>query len=406
MSTRSAASRTFGKLGFSSSSDVPTGKRKRSVEPIMTLARHDQKKQKSSRARQILSLGKDKPDPPQAAIVIQSIFPKDEYQRRRQIWNGVSDDVKDTFLAPLGEPDDMRVTQGELIFTLKNDATSSLIRAGNAASDVFAFSCVNGLPSGTRLKFVGWEATENDPSNRVKMDQGTTQIVGTGVSIHTGPYPLPAMSQGYFDETPYRIWYQQGHRAIPVNGVQEIGQPTTKFRPAIYSLTDQDVISLVSKGVKAFEESLGNDVLKEADVDMLMKTLQEKIDDVMADKPPSLPLRDILWVHACQKLLHEADDEAKARRSVSKMLSEKVLQKMDAERAAYNENIGESVQTQGTIFRAIKEGGENMAMELISMRDMLVVTFRNWLQDHRIGLILNHVDPGNPIRWAFRYGSN
>lgn len=390
--------RQFGKLGHTSIQGLDN-----LMKGVKGTVR-DKARKKNEMTRAVLSLGKNKPDAPQCAIVVQVLFPKNEFEARHRSYLLMSEEEKKKVLAPVGVKEDYIISQGELVYCFKSGRTGGTVnplqRTGNKVSDIYGFSCVNGLPRDTQLMFVGWIATNNDTSSDVKLNQSTVQVVGTCTAINTGPYPIAAMSAVYFDEQPYAIYYDNGkdnpRTAFPA--IQEVGQSKTKFRPATYGLSDTDVASLVSKAVDAFDTEWEKSTTKQ------LTDVSGMIQNIMSQRPPNMPLEPILWVHACQCFLMEKEAE-KDLQEVCKTIQREVVSHMEKERVQYNSYIGESASSQGPLFAIFKKqnvGGREDVKEifksLTSLRDMHIVTFRNWLASKFIGMALNHCEPGCPIR--------
>lgn len=333
----------------------------------------------AKKQRQVLSLGRDKPDPPQAAIVITAFFLKNEMQLRRALVDPMMSTSKENeeLLAPFGSAECFDVRQGALVFQRRPDNEGIYMparMAPNPVSDVYAFECVNGLLRGTQLQFVGWAATDNWTTRPEKDTNGTVQIVGTCTAINVGPETIPAMAQVYFDEEPY-VLYSNGGK---VPGVVEIGQPggetqnnstPAKYRPSIYGMTDTDLASIVRKASDALELSMMteiqqhyalNEQVRNTAFKELVETATLSINNITKGKPPSFPIKKYLWIHffhLCLLFVHK--DTRVDADLVGTYVVDKVVKKMRKQRRDFNVSIGQSDSSQGLLFAVFDHNGGN-----------------------------------------------
>jgi hypothetical protein len=420
------------------------------------------------RQRQIKCMGRDKPDPPQAAVVVTVFFLKNEQALRKQALGniGMIDDLNARLLAPFGSDQCFNVMQGALVFARKQTLDLQSMPAhvsANPVSDIIGFECVNGLPVGTSLIFVGWAATDNLVTDASRENIGTVQVVGTCTAINTGPNTIPAMSCVYFDEQPYVIQTSTG--VYPV--VVEVGQPGSehseapaKFRPATYALTDVDIASNVQQCELRVETMMAAKMKSSATKDekfftQLVKDMDALVTEFMDNRPPSMPLRDIMWTHFFQLyLLHRRDASTRELILLAREAKDRVVNTLHKLRNAFNDAIGERNDAQGALFGIFKtlsntpthalvkkaapkkpapskKSAKKADMDedddkptsdidspadpqavfecgkaLLRIKDVLVVTLRSWFSDHFIGHAMVTSEPGTSLHLNLRFGGS
>ena len=214
-------------------------------------------------------------------------------------------------------------------------------------------------------------------------------------------------------------------------------------------MTDLDIASITSKATDALEASMISDFkIYNAsrkycrDIKMfteLMKQLCEVADNnikrIVTNKPPSFPLKDFLWVYFFQVcLLHEQQQDASLdfTEALGAQVILKVVQSMRDHRKKYNTYIGQDVRSQGPLFSIFDSAVEkakskskptghapnsmNIDNELelselyikygkafMSLRDILMISIRNWMVDHAVGQSLSTAEVGTPIKLCLGY---
>ena len=410
-----------------------------------------------ARRQQVLSLGKDKPDPPQAALIITVFFPKST--REQRVANVKQYGDKD-LLAPIGDhPTNFDVKQGVLVYAIRNDTHDQknmprIQQGSNAVSDIYAFDTVEGLRKGTRLRFIGWACTENKMSDTTTIATGAVAVIGACSATNTGPYTIEAMSQVYFDEQPCMIWDTNGR---PIIGVKEIGFPIDKFRPAVYGFKQNDIQFTISKAIASVSAVVSTTVFKmeanrkESNTNMngrdnlkdLLEATDVEINSVVLEKPKSFPLDKLLRCHVFSMALealimspsatYHDPDEGMGNQSNNEHDSQKNLfdeyliaesvyttfvKPMKDERRSFNVCIGEDHKSQGPLFDAFniedthrdtlyfseRQNVHNMITALKTIRLFLEWNLRAWYDEHFIGTCMNNAVSGEGMRLNLRFG--
>jgi hypothetical protein len=359
-----------------------------------------------------------KPDPPQAPITIKGLYPKDEYEIRESLMDPLGD--PSSLLAPLGSKACFSAVQGELVYYRIDgyNTPGARFTASNPVTNLVVTPTVNGYSDTVQLGCAGWNQTFMDIEKNDNNNVGAIQTWGTCTTLNTGPNKLSVASAVYFDEKPY-ILYREGR---PENGVLEDGQPSDKYRPALYTLPDKDAHSVIDKAIKKLTNATNREeIFKGADnlttIEGLVSRASGVINSIMRSFPPSSPIRQVLWVHLAilvcmesQRLGSPYNQDDVGNNLSNKLIKPFFLKRMRTERTEAQRAINERSQSFGTLFAVFdktynpaaspgdKQGfiAENTEA-LLRVKDMWITAWHNWLKRHFVGIAKNEAEPGNPV---------
>lgn len=195
------------------------------VDPITGMYPQDR------RARVVRSTGRDAPAAPQSNIVGTVVVAKNIYDQRSRV-------PDDDAIAPLGTEEDFRIMQGEWCFMVAEQGMPNR-QSVLQDTDIEVVSCVNGKSRFDRLQFVGnMQGKGSNPADPRSDDHATVQFAGVMSGINTGLDTIPPFVPVHFREDPATIVNSAGHL---VPAIAENGQPATKFRPASYAYTEENI---------------------------------------------------------------------------------------------------------------------------------------------------------------------
>lgn len=387
-----------------------------------------------TRRKQVLGLGKDKPEPPQAAITINVFIPKDEYDcrlKRLQTFNASSDDL----LAPLGDPECFRVPQGALLFAYANDSmlsrsTGTLANgpmAPNVVSDIKCFCTVNGLPKNTQLRFIGWNATNIDTPDFHRTDLAAVQVAGSCTVINTGKDFIPVKSQVFFSEEPY-VLYDKGQKIPGIkeadwpNGDDRQNRSPVVFKPALFAENFSNTPTMLMIKTqeirkKVIQESNGEKDRTEFNSTLLIPVIASIIEKHSANYPSTSFLKEYLWADFFELVLFGCTPLSLVKNAAfSKIVLEKIVNRFRKERDTYTkEALGNSKSSQGPLFEifdrnSIKDAEAmevctNYMVQILKIKEFLYAAIKEWRFCHHIGESQQSSEVGSPFLLIMKHGT-
>jgi hypothetical protein len=405
-------------------------------------------------------------DPPQATHVVNILFNKNECAlRRSKMVRGIPDidylaplGTDDCFV--MKQFDLVYTIRGDPDYSNLKMPNTAMDKA-NTVTSVVGTGVVNGLHKNTRLKFVGCIATDFSAAADWKIGMSTAAVASCGscTTWNSGPYKCYASCGVYFDERPYAFMDASGQMkpfAVLQGGPGSVGtRPNiiAKFVPALYTMETGDAASIVIAALRQIDHAITPKALGKTEADNQHRapassssssssssdaldveptdtlTNYWKVDAamlsdayglfyakaaaIMLERPPSLPLPMIMVIHFYMCMLRRCADMAAFSEIISDV-REKIIAPMAAERDNMNKSMGTSSSSQATLFGAFSdpsildpaeyaEHKLKAERQLLEMRDMHMITVRNWMVDHLIGTCMNDAEPRGVMRVDMRY---
>lgn len=215
--------------------------------------------QQTKKSRVIKSTGRGQVCAPQGNIVSTVTFnlPSIVHATRKPL---AAEQATKPLYAQLGDPEDFRIQQGDLVYSLVERTNDLFVRQSvDRDGEEVVFACVNGLPIEFEIRFAG----HCDYSPHVKSSDGNTEDTagtiarcGTRTVINTGPNPIGVNELVYFSPYPLIATEQGSNNQFPA--VQEPGQSKNKARPALYGLKEHNIyaaLSNIEEKVKAVADA-------------------------------------------------------------------------------------------------------------------------------------------------------
>lgn len=364
------------------------------------------------------------PEMQQAAVVNSVYFYKDEAKIRRKRINRLSAKSvggrNSELLAPLSSnAQDFVVKQFDPVYTIDGDkmytdlpvSTNASIDP-NPASTQAGFATVNGLFVNAPLRFIGISTVDQDPTKVHTLDVGTVNTFGTQTTWNSGPARLKINSSVFFDPRPFASIGPDGQM---INHAVLMGHPETKFRPALYSITNTDAYSMFSTAVEEMRQQMRDTAigLNASNEDVAVKKMDDLVEEIMIDRPPSLPLPVYLWTHFLHlALIHSSPtdiDAAGKLKLIAKNVYNRVVKDMEKDRDGFNAAIGQTSATQAPLHPAFKIASEldesasqdawekqrtEMLEAITDLEVQLTFNFRAWLRQHYMGTCLTDAPSG------------